>query len=320
MFQNTRRKILPLTQQALGANLMLTWDLPKTGLLAGIYLRIKCVLEGSAGVVNAYGMASAIRQVRLYLNSGIDVFRMSGVGYHYILHDFLEHYIDVIPQAGGTAAVSVATHNLDMFIPVALNARDPVGLIMLQNEQTLCTLTVEFEAPATVGGDITYGVTTTVEPTLELFTVPLDEADYPPLNMIHQILEEMQTLTAATGDHDYVWPRGNTYVQVLHGYGIKQSPADDWDRARLMVNQSETLIDYDPGRATHEFNRFHGRARTLGVIPIDLFGSSGLGCYGSARDFFDSALVTDVLTRITLNAADDLWTIRRQLVDLGEGG
>jgi hypothetical protein len=65
-----------------------------------------------------------------------------------------------------------------------------------------------------------------------------------------------------------------------------------------------------------EFNRFHGRARILGVIPFDLVGSSGLGNFGSVRDVLYSQLITDLDSVINFAAAGTLYTIRRQLVNL----
>lgn len=313
-FQNTRRKLFPLTNKTAALGETVTWDLPKTGLLAGIWIEINGTFAG-VSQPNAAGQAHVVRSARLYLNSGHDVFNLSGPGYHYILRDFLEHNIDVVPHTTARSAIANGAFDVSMFVPIALNSRDPVGLLNLQSEEMLATLQVELASSI---GNAGTANSTNIKPWLELFTVPVRDQDMPSLSVLHQILEERQVLTATSGDHDYRWPRGNTYVQLLHGYGIAQSPADDWTRARWILNQSETLIDLDPDGADLEYNRFHGRDRLLGVIPFDFFGASGLGNYGSARDFFDSALVTDCVTRITLGAADTLYTIRRQLVDLGE--
>lgn len=313
-FQDTtRRKFIPLTTQSKGTTNPLQWDIPKTGLLARIFLAISGAVSGTVTAPNALGMSSIVRKVRLITNGGIDLCNISGAGWSYLLRDHLEHYIDVTPQNTGRVAVSATTFNLDMIIPVALNSRDALGLFMLQNEQTLVQLQVEFEADATVGTGAT--VTATVTPIAEVFTVPVDPKDWPPLNTIHQVLEDTRAI-AATGEQDYSWPRGNTYVQLLHGYGIGATPADNWNRARVMVNQSETLVDYTPTSLSLEFNAMHGRARVLGVVPVDLIGTAGLGVMGSARDLLYSGLVTDLISRINFTATGTLFTVRRQLVSL----
>ena len=79
-------------------------------------------------------------------------------------------------------------------------------------------------------------------------------------------------------------------------------------------------MDYPiTGLADIEFARFHGRARVAGVVPFDLIGSSGLGNYGSSRDMLYSAMVTELISRITIaTASDTLYTVRRQLVTVRE--
>jgi hypothetical protein len=310
---NTRRKFIPLTSQAKGATNPLSWDIPKTGLLGGIFLNITGSVAGTLSAPNALGMSSIIRKVRLITNGGIDLVNISGPGYAYLLRYHLENYVDATPQNTGKVAVTATTFNLDMYIPTVLNSRDPIGLFMLQNEQTLVQLQVEFEADAVVATGAT--VTATVIPSVEVFTVPVDPKDWPALNTVQQIIEDTRVISGA-GDYDYSWPRGNTYVQVLHGLGIAVSAVDTWTRAKLIVNQSEILADYTPGLASVEFNKMHGYARGLGSIPFDMIGTSGMGTFGSSRDLLYSALVTEMVSRLTASGAATLYTVRRQLVAL----
>lgn len=317
----TRRKFMPLSAQTKGTSNPLTWQVPKTGLLAGLYITIRghVVSTGAIGNANPAGMASIIRRVRLITNAGIDLVSISGVGYTYLQRHFLEDYKDPVPGNTGTSAVTSAAapgvaFNLDMYIPAVLNSRDPVGLFMLQNEQTLVQLQVEFEADAAVANNV--AVDAVVTPYVEIFTVPQRTEDWPRLDVVQQIVEDTQAVTAV-GQLDYYWPRGNTYVQVLHGYGIGVSAADNWSRAQLIVNQSDVLNEYSPAAADIEYSKTHGVARPAGLLPFDLLGSSGLGSFGSARDLFYSGLVTDLFTRITVSAQPGtLYTVRRQLIAL----
>lgn len=310
---STRRKFIPLTTQTKGTTNPLSWDIPKTGLLAGIFLNISGTVAGTLSAPNALGMASIVRRVRVITNGGIDLINISGAGYHYLLRDHIEDYKDPVPHSTARNAVTAVAFNLDMFLPIALNSRDPIGLFMLQNEQTLVQLQVEFETDSVVATGAT--VTATVLPVAEVFTVPVDNKDWPPLNVVQQVLEDSRAI-AATGDYDYSWPRGNTYVQVLHGYGIGASPAENWTRSRLMVNQSEILADYVPGTMNIEYTKTHGRARLVGTVLNDFIGSSGLGTFGSSRDLLYSNLVTELMTRISASATGTLYTVRRQLVAL----
>lgn len=315
---NTRRKILPLTgaiTRPTGGGTFGPLTLPKTGLLARIYLALRGTVAGTLTSPNALGMASIISRIRVQANSGIDLFNVSGAGYHYLLRNVLEsEYVDPAGQSNATSAVTATTFNLDVVIPIALNMRDPTGLIMLQNEQTIVNLYIDWLADASVATGATVTLTTG-DCYLEVFTVPPDPKDWPPLNVVHQCLEDQQAISGA-GDFPYSWPRGNTYVGMYHGFGIGASGADNFSKFAVRVNQSDylqsTAVDY----LDMEYRLYRGRARPAGSIFVDLLGSSGLGVYGLPRDMFNSALVTDLASVLTTTGAGTLTTVRRQLVVL----
>ena len=312
---NTRRKIVQLpTQTRPTGGGTTSINLPKTGLLAAIVLAVRGTVAGTLSAPSALGFASIISRVRLTLNSGIDIYNVSGAGYHYLLREALEsEYTDISGQSNARSAVTAAATNLDMLIPVAINMRDPLGLILLQNEQTLLTLNIDWTADATVATGAT--VTCTAIPYIELFTVPVDPQDFPPINIIHQTLEDQQAITGAQ-DWVYNWPRGNTYLQVMHGIGIGAAGTDLFNKAQIRVNQSDYLQSTDIPYLDLEFRRFRGRPRPAGGIFFDLLASSGLGNYGLTRDVFNSALVTDLASVITTTGSTTAYNVRRQLVVL----
>lgn len=312
---NTRRKIiqLPNLVRPTGGGTSFI-NLPKTGLLAVLHLAIRGSIAGTLTVPNALGLASIISRVRVTLNSGIDLVNISGGGYHYLLREAIgSEYIDPNGQSSARSAVTATAFNLDMTVPVSINDRDPLGLIMLQNEQTLVTLYVDWTTDTTVATGAT--VTGTVTPYLELFTVPVDPQDYPPLNIVHQVLEDQQQISGA-GDYTYNWPRGNTYLQILHGFGIGTAGTDAFTKFQVRVNQSDYLQNTDIPYLDLEFRKERGRARPAGGLFVDLLASSGLGNFGLTRDVFNSALVTDLASVITASSAGTLYSVRRQLVVL----
>lgn len=311
----TRRKLVPMAAVArpVGGGTT-SIQLPRTGLLARVYLLIRGSVAGTLTVPNAFGMSSIVRRVRLQANSGVDIFNMSGPGYHHLFRDMQELESDSIPNSNGRSAVTATTFNVDMVLPVAINQRDPIGLVMLQSEQTTLQLIIDWEADATVATGAT--VTGTVTPYLELFTVPVDQNDWPPLTIIHQVLEDQAAIPAA-GEFDYIWPRGNTYLQVIHGAGFAVAGADNWTRAQLRLNQSDYLLDLTPNFRDLEWQYTRLTLPRPGVIPFDLLGSAGLGVYDKTRDVINSALVTDLTTVLQASAAGTLYTVRRQFVTLG---
>jgi hypothetical protein len=316
--RNTRLKRvqLPTLTKPTGGGIT-SIELPKTGFLARLYLNISGSITGTLSSPNALGMSSIIKRIRVTTNSGIDLYNVSGAGYGYLLQNFLE--LGTGPKAPSTqnmfnTAVSATSYNLNMMIPIQLNRRDPIGLILLQNEQLQVILTVEWEADATVATGAT--VTGTCVPTLEFFTVPPDKADWPELSFVHQVIED-QIAIGAAGDYIYNLPRGNAYLQANLGYGISAVGADNWTRAILRINQSDILEDRTPANSNLLYSSMsEGQTRLAGVIPFDMLGSDGFGSYGSARDFINSALLTDLQVVLTTTATGTLYSVRRMLLPL----
>lgn len=316
----TRRKVVALAQQAVTAGVggnTFTWDIPKTGLLAGIYV-YAFVDTSAAGWAagHAKGVCQAIRRVRLIANSGIDLINLTGSGLNF-LRWYQEDFRDANASwAGDTVPVAGATYNLNFFLPVSINRRDPLGMFMLQNEATLLQLQIETVDAVTLGGAGGTYDSLALRPYIEIFSVPQDPKDWPPLNVVHQIVEE--TRVTAAGQFTYQWPRGNTYAQVLHIHdtGAATDFSDNFTTMQLLVNQSDVLWNGDTNLLNMEFAQSHGVARPAGVAAFDFLGTSGLGAFGSARDMLYSAMITEIDSVFTITAAGQLTTVRRQLVAL----
>jgi hypothetical protein len=293
-------------------------DLPRSGILSRIWVNVSVTAAGTLSAPNALGVPSVIRRIRLSLNNGIDVFNVSGAGYQYLVREFIDNYGDASPQAS-RAAVTAATFNQDFLIPVFMNAKDPFGAILLQNEQTLATLIIEFEADATVATGAT--VTATAKPVLGVFEVPNDPQDWPPLSTIHAIIEDQQSISGA-GEFTYNWPRGNTYLGVYHLLN-----GTTYTQARLRTQQSIYLADHTPDAQRMLFNNYNNTGRDMSLAGTaitgynnrvfwDLMGSDGLGSFGTVRDVINSAALTDLASIITAAGAGTLVSVRRQLIYL----
>jgi len=311
----TRVQLPAMVRTAVGGGNLTAIQLPKTGLLARIYLDIRGTIAGTLSAPNALGNAALLRNVRLTANSGLDLFNISGAGYHYMLRNFQENYIDPVPASTARAAVTAAAYDVSMLIEMQINKSDPIGLIMLQNEQTVLSLSIQWETDALMATGVT-SITGTAIPYMEFFTVPQDPKDWPPLTIAHQIIEDQQAISGA-GVFTYNWPRGNTYMRVLHGCTLLQAVADAWTVAQLRANQSNFIENMTPALANEVYaSDGHPAVRVLGVIPFDFYGSSGLQSFGKSRDFIDSSKLTDLATLITATGAVTLYTVREQLVTL----
>src|SRR5574341_1030718 len=201
---NTRRQIVKWTPMTSTGGNTTSVPLPRAGLLSAVRLLITGSVTGTLSAPNALGMASILKRIRLTVNNGTDLFNVSGAGYHYLLRNFIDSYLDPVPASNARSAVTATTFDISLLIPIALSNRDLIGLINLQNEQTQITLSCDWETAATVATGATLAIT--AQPFVELFTLPLSREDYPPLNLLHQCVEE-QTPVSGAGDVTYIRPQ-----------------------------------------------------------------------------------------------------------------
>lgn len=317
--RNKRLRNLAAIAGVAGGGLGTTVTLPKTGFLARVWLSISYVMGGTVNTPNTLGISSAIRRVRLQTNQGADIFNVSGPGYGYLLQNACE--IGGVngrqPKNQFSTAVSAATFNLDMVVPVMLNLHDTLGLVMLQDEQLQVVLTVEWENQTVVGGSTATMTSASATPMIEFFTVPPDPRSYPQsLNLIQQTLEDQITISQSSGDFPYTLPTGNAYLQLIMGYGILATAVDNWNRIQLRINQGDYVYDYTPQSMDQLVGYMYNLTRGLGQIYIDLASNDGLGTYGSSRDFIDSAALSDFQFVLTVTASGTLYLIRRMILPL----
>lgn len=315
--QNTRLKYVkaPTLTKPTGGGVTQI-ELPKAGILGGLAVQISATVAGSLSAPNAGGLASIIKRIQLRVNAGQTIFDMSGVGYAYLLSQFIQDNYDQTVGTDLQLAVTTGTKNLDIFLPVALNTRDELGLIMLQNMQTIVTLIIEWEADATVATGAT--VTATANPVMWVYEVPSNPNDIPPLDTIHQVLETASTIGGA-GDSDYQISIGSTLVGVYHLFTA------GFTNAQLRVQQSNVIFDVSAAQHAMLYKLVTSRSINLTGTAItgsnnrimwDLGGTDGLGQFGSVRDYIDTQALTSIFTRITAVGSGSLITQQRQLVNL----
>lgn len=298
-----------------------SWQLPAAGILKGIWLRITGSIAGSLSAPNAFGLSSVVSRVRLIPNIGNVIIDMSGQMYHWCLRDSMDEYYNlhhfVAAGHGGRDPVNPSTFDVSMFLPLMLNQREPVGLWMLQNSQSILTLQIDWTPDGTVATGAT--VSATAVPTLELLNVPDDYGDgsqYRPLfQRIHTIIEEQESI-GATGDYTKSINKLGTYLQIYHAINHGVAGADPFTHARLRLNQTNWLDDRYPDYLDANYSRNHpGQRRPPGTIQYDFMEQSGLASYSNQRDTLNSVPLTNLDSIITLattaTVPATLYTLRR---------
>lgn len=321
----TRQNMRNLTTLPHTANNTVQADISRVGFLSTITLRFAGKLTAKHASKTTFTKAAEAPyniadRVRFVLNNGVSVWDTSGYGaylqniicdYHYRMDEFFgsnKAYQCVYSFGNKVSAAGTANDvNFTIKMPISLNDRDMIGLLLLQSSQIVGTVQVVC-ANANVLMEDT-DVQATLEGTwhisYEYFDVPLNTADYPVTDVVHQVLEDQNPISAA-GENRFVIPRGNTYLRIINQIKLNNKPTlDGIEKASLrynLTNEPYSLKKED--LLTLQLERY-GRPLPDGVLVWDFF-YQGIPNLGNNRDFVDTHNVSEFDQFVNIDSSADL--------------
>ena len=293
-----------------------TLQLTQTGFLARVWLTITAsVTVGTAsGNWATYPppVYNLLRRVRLYTSENVEIVNSSlwGLWINAIVRgigwtsqdgsSFLDtnNYPSLYKTNSGALAVGTSTFAVTIPINVMTDDRLMLGLLPVQTNDVRVYMDFTSANAAdlvTVPGSIT-GMTVTVTPTVEFFSIPPSSMDYPDLRFVHTTLEEIAPVSN-TGDFYYRPTVGNIFLRFtgqLENNGAQMAPSQI--NTVRMGYGSQTVIPYNEAYTNHVWrNRaFLGVTPLDGSIIYDFTDGFGVPGVGDPRDFLDSSQQTDL--------------------------
>lgn len=338
--QTTRQhlQVLPPVTAAPGAEV--SFILPKTRLLSKIRLLVEGTLTATHASLTTFtplmfAPYQILRQIRVEMNNGFTPVRISGRSAYFTML-FDRSAKENVPVYGapasrrrailGTAASVGGVANplrFNVDLPVTLNDRDPSGLILLQNEETVmtCTLTVGVAADL-VGAPAGFTFTLsslTITPIIETFSIPAVENALPDLSILKLVQEQSESIPGA-GVREVRLPTGTTYRKlaffVADGAGAGVGDASLTGDIELIFNQADTPYRIRP-RQLSAINALHyDLPLPDGLWVFDFSAHMGLPGYSGARDFIDTERLTEFWLRLNPSVAGSITTIYEVLSQL----
>lgn len=338
----TRQNITELPSKEYVSGGKVFFELPKVGLLSKLYLHFTATdtLTAGTGSITASERSpwNLIKRIRLVANSGAAIFDVSGYGC-YLINNLLRYghspASTLFDRSIGTDVYNLPTTTgtlkFGLEIPIAINDRDAIGYLLLQNNATQLVLEVEFNVAGGSSVEDNMHVLTgnatavlsasTVGVTMEYFNVPRKSEDYPPLNVVHQWLEQKDSIVS-TGTYTKTLLRGNTYMRLLHYITLNAAlNTTDVEKLRIIYNQTEVPYTISKMPQLMLQRSRYGMDLPKGTYVHDWYYGNGLVSLGDSRDFINSAAVTEFQTEITIasgatlgSGTNFLNTITEQLI------
>lgn len=304
---HTRKHVLtlpPLVGLAFGQTV--SFNLPKTRLLS----KISLLVQGTLNVTTAgtglprYSPYSILRRVLVSINNGFNPVTMSGGDI--FCQNMAQATGNVFrPAVGGRTVApgtTIAAHpfRFTAELQISLNERDAVGLVLLQNEETVVSVTVDIGVLSDLmtGGAATL-TALSITPVIHTFSIPAVPEAFPDLSILK--LQQSQSFIAPTnGMMTIALPVGNTYRKIM----VDMPTVTPTGNFELVVNQADVPYSVDPLslRAMNE-EMYNGAMRDIANLWSFDFTFQGLANYGGLRDYIDTERLTEFWLRVPVTAA-----------------
>jgi hypothetical protein len=333
--QSTRQTIQMLPTQTVPAeNSTVQFTLPKVRLLSSIQLEVEAVatLKSSAAAITRKVMSpyQILRRISLDLNNGFSPFVVSGRdAYLYNINRLNPHVLNVQDNKRGinyvenTASVggTDAKIKFTVALPVTLNPRDPVGLVLLQNEETSVSLTVDVaklsEAYAlnTSNSDEVLFKSLKITPMVETFSIPPIKEAFPDISVLKLVSSKADTFSG-NGQNIIKLNTGTIYRKlVMYFEDSNGNPLKDEDfggNLELVFNQADIPYSIKPSILSAKNHSELGFTLPDGVYVFD-FSNQGIPNLGGARDYIDTERLTEFWVRFSTQKAGKLTVVTETL-------
>jgi hypothetical protein len=208
-------------------------------------------------------------------------------------------------------------------LPLALNDKNPVGLWLAQTDDTVITVTINFNDADILNSALT-GFTMTsggisVVPMVESFSIPKLREAFPDISMLKLVQEQNQTIAGA-GQIDVKLPTGLTYRKLIahitdaNGAGVADSTLTG--NIELIFNQADIPYSIRPLLLSAINQEHYGVTLPNGVFVFDFASFQGLANYAGSRDLIDTEKITEFWFRFQAAAAGNVRIVSEMLSKL----
>ena len=276
------------------------FTLPKARLLAGLYLKIKATFPDGTSIPNhAINRHKLIRRISLDLNNGFAPFVVSGV--ECAAYNIVDLHSKNILDEWLCDTDNEKYIRYNYHLPVTTNPRDPIGLILLQNDQTNVTLNIDFGLASEFG----CGAEPTkieVKVMAETFSIPANANAYPDLSVLKLVNGRKDSL-ASEGQQVIKLTTGTIYRKLIFMLtdvdGNAMTDADISSNIELVFNQADVNYSISADMLRELNAKQLGCYLPDGMFVFDFSSSGALTNLGGTRDFIDTANLTEFWVRFS---------------------
>ena len=305
------------SKEVTGGAQTISFRVPKSRILAGFRLMVQGGLNATAqGAIDEMGLYRAIRAVRVNLNNGFSPIVMSGeslaVMNMFRLNPGIVYpnpdnkntlcYFDNWDFEGAAtmwAKSGIAVNfGFMLDIPLTLNDRDPVGMVLAQNAETSIDLEIDIADPSEVLGDAGVYEGVRVIAAATTYSIPTNANAFPDMSVLKVWHDRRDTFTA--GLAHIKLPVGMIYrkliIKLEDEDGNALTPDDINGNIELVLNTADTPYSINPAMLRMITTAQLGYDLPEGYYAFD-FTYQGITNLGGSRDYIDCERVSEFTLR-----------------------
>lgn len=340
--QATRQNLQGLTRKSVsqGAS-TLTFEVPKARLLSKVYLEIDYNLKVKKGTASSANITTdkltpyqPIRRLSIDLNNGWSPYVIDGKAFA-ILSAMRQQGHTVFPQSDDetgfcycpktivTTEEGTAVHMHTLLeLPLTLNDRDAIGIVLAQNPETLIEIKVDFETennmlPILDGMSVEVD-SITVQPTTETFSIPAVQEAFPDISVVKLVTSRNEAFTG-NGQNVIDLVTGTIYrklaILIEDMDGNPFTDEDITSNIDIIFNTADVNYSVPANLLRHKNELAYGERMPKGVYIFD-FSDNGVPNYGGTRDYIDTTKLTMFQLRFNSNKAGRVRIISENLARL----
>jgi len=322
------------SQFASQENMQLEFQLPKTRLLTRIFLKVKAVatLKSSSGTIQRDAMSpyGILDRVELIMNNGFAPYSLSGK--ELFMYNVIRQNPEVLLPGPSrqhmnyveNVATTAGKDNEISFmipLPVSLNERDPIGMVLLQNPTSNVTLSVRvgelakaYKLNPSNNDQVTFK-SLSITPMVEAYSIPTIPGGQPDLSVLKLVNSKMDSFSGG-GQNTLSLDIGTIYRKLIFYIedkdGKPMTPQDISGNMQLVLNQADTPYDIQPDLLTHLNHMQLGYPLPEGMYCFD-FSYQGIPNLGGSRDYVDTERLTEFWFRFNTSKGGKIIVVKETL-------
>lgn len=328
-------------QMVTTGNTTMEFTLPKARLLSKLWLDVEAQVTVEGTINTDYlNLHRLIRRITLDLNNGFspvlasaeDIATMNALTYtgwnqfdsvvapsvnEYEFRKHSSHMYAVDSNDGKTF-----TFNFFLPIPVCIDEKNLLGMILLQSPETVVNLSLDigngmeiFTNEEVTSAKVDY---VKAKCMVETFSIPSQKIAFPELSVLKLVNSRTDAFPGA-GQNIVKLATGTIYRRLVLRFEDadgKPMNANDFNgNIELIFNQSDTTYSVDPAMLRKMNLEHYGYSLPDGVYAFD-FAYNGVPALGGVRDYIDTALLNEFWCRFNTTTGGKVHIISENIARL----